>query len=182
MVVETNDIDQLIQGCLGGDRKSQKLLYQQFYGFAMTIALRYSRDEMDAADIMSHAFVKVFRSIKSFDSSKGSLHAWIKRIVINEGLDHIKTRTRFSENVEIETVDEPAIKNDVLEQMGADEIMKLVQKLPPATHAVFVLYAVEGHTHREIAVKLGISEGTSKWHLGEARKTLQKQLMLLYTG
>ena len=181
MVVETNDIDQLIQGCLVGDRKSQKLLYQQFYGFAMTIALRYSRDEMDAADIMSHAFVKVFRSIKSFDSSKGSLHAWIKRIVINEGLDHIKTRTRFSENVEIETVDEPAIKNEVLEQMGADEIMKLVQKLPPATHAVFVLYAVEGHTHREIAVKLGISEGTSKWHLGEARKTLQKQLMLLYT-
>lgn len=181
MVVETNDIDQLIQGCLVGDRKSQKLLYQQFYGFAMTIALRYSRDEMDAADIMSHAFVKIFRSIKSFDSNKGSLHAWIKRIVINEGLDHIKTRTRFSENVEIETVDEPAIKNEVLEQMGADEIMKLVQKLPPATHAVFVLYAVEGHTHREIATKLGISEGTSKWHLGEARKTLQKQLMLLYT-
>lgn len=181
MVAEINDIDQLIQGCLVGDRKSQKLLYQQFYGFAMTIALRYSRDEMDAADIMSHAFVKIFRSIKSFDSSKGSLHAWIKRIVINEGLDHIKTRTRFSENVEIETVDEPAIKNEVLEQMGADEIMKLVQKLPPATHAVFVLYAVEGHTHREIATKLGISEGTSKWHLGEARKTLQKQLMLLYT-
>lgn len=181
MVVETIDIDQLIQGCLVGDRKSQKLLYQQFYGFAMTIALRYSRDEMDAADIMSHAFVKIFRSIKSFDSSKGSLHAWIKRIVINEGLDHIKSRTRFSENVEIETVDEPAIKNEVLEQMGADEIMKLVQKLPPATHAVFVLYAVEGHTHKEIAVKLGISEGTSKWHLGEARKTLQKQLMLLYT-
>ncbi len=180
MVVETIDIDQLIQGCLVGDRKSQKLLYQQFYGFAMTIALRYSRDEMDAADIMSHAFVKIFRSIKSFDSSKGSLHAWIKRIVINEGLDHIKSRTRFSENVEIETVDEPAIKNEVLEQMGADEIMRLVQKLPPATHAVFVLYAVEGHTHREIAVKLGISEGTSKWHLGEARKTLQKQLMLLH--
>ncbi len=180
MVAETNDIDQLIQGCLVGDRKAQKLLYQQFYGFAMAIALRYSRDEMDAADIMSHAFVKIFRSIKSFDSSKGSLHAWIKRIVINEGLDHIKSRTRFSENVEIETVDEPAIKNEVLEQMGADEIMKLVQKLPPATHAVFVLYAVEGHTHREIAVKLGISEGTSKWHLGEARKTLQK-LMLLYT-
>ena len=180
MVVETIDIYQLIKGCLVGDRKSQKLLYQQFYGFAMTIALRYSRDEMDAADIMSHAFVKIFRSIKSFDSSKGSLHAWIKRIVINEGLDHIKSRTRFSENVEIETVDEPAIKNEVLEQMGADEIMRLVQKLPPATHAVFVLYAVEGHTHREIAVKLGISEGTSKWHLGEARKTLQKQLMLLH--
>lgn len=181
MLVAENDIDSLLAGCFTGDRKAQKLLYQQFYGFAMTIALRYSRDDMDAADIMSQAFVKIFRSIKSYDPNKGSLHAWIKKIVINEGLDHIKSRGRFSENVEIETVTEPAIRNDVLEQMGADEIMKLVQKLPPATHAVFILYAVEGFTHREIAEKINISEGTSKWHLSEARKTLQKQILLQNT-
>lgn len=175
MIAVANDID-LLQGCIANDRKAQKLLYEQFYEFAMTIAMRYSRDEMDAADIMSHAFVKVFKSIKSYDSTKGSLHAWIKRIVVNEGLDHIKSRERFSENVELETVDEPPINNSVLEEMGAEEIMELIAKLPPATHAVFVLYAVEGYNHREIAEKLGISEGTSKWHLSEARKTLQKQL------
>jgi len=175
MIAVANDID-LLQGCLANDRKAQKLLYEQFYEFAMTIAMRYSRDEMDAADIMSHAFVKVFKSIKSYDSSKGSLHAWIKRIVVNEGLDHIKSRERFSDNVELETIEEPPINNSVLEEMGAEEIMELIAKLPPATHAVFVLYAVEGYNHREIAEKLGISEGTSKWHLSEARKTLQKQL------
>jgi RNA polymerase sigma-70 factor (ECF subfamily) len=169
-------IDQLLEGCLANDRKAQKLLYEQFYEFAMTIALRYSRDEMDAADIMSHAFVKIFKSIRSFDPDKGSLHAWIKRIVVNEGLDHIKSRGRFSENVEVETVAEPSINNAALEEMGAEEIMKLIQKLPPATHAVFVLYAVEGYNHREIGERLNISEGTSKWHLSEARKTLQKQL------
>jgi len=169
-------IDQLLEGCLANDRKAQKLLYEQFYEFAMTIALRYSRDEMDAADIMSHAFVKIFKSIRSFDAEKGSLHAWIKRIVVNEGLDHIKSRGRFSENVEVETVAEPSINNAALEEMGAEEIMKLIQKLPPATHAVFVLYAVEGYNHREIGERLNISEGTSKWHLSEARKTLQKQL------
>jgi RNA polymerase sigma-70 factor (ECF subfamily) len=64
--------------------------------------------------------------------------------------------------------------------MGAEEIMELVKKLPPATHAVFVLYAVEGYNHREIAEKLNISEGTSKWHLSEARKFLQQQLNALY--
>lgn len=175
MIAVANDID-LLQGCIANDRKTQKLLYEQFYEFAMTIAMRYSRDEMDAADIMSHAFVKVFKSIKSYDSTKGSLHAWIKRIVVNEGLDHIKSRERFSENVELETVEEPPINNSVLEEMGAEEIMELIAKLPPATHAVFVLYAVEGYNHREIAEKLGISEGTSKWHLSEARKILQKQL------
>jgi len=177
MVNTAHDTEQLLQGCKTGDRKAQKLFYQEFYRFAMIIALRYSRDDMDAADIMSHAFVKIFKSIHTYDPSKGSLHAWIKRIVVNEGLDHIKSRQRFSEDVELETVAEPAIRNEVLEQMGADEIMKLVQKLPPATHAVFVSYAVEGFTHREIAERLQISEGTSKWHLSEARKFLQQQLV-----
>jgi RNA polymerase sigma-70 factor (ECF subfamily) len=175
LAVET-DIQELVDGCLANNRKAQETLYRHFYGFAMTIALRYSRDEMDAADIMSHAFVKVFKSLHTFDRSKGNLHGWIKRIVVNEGLDHMKSRSRFSDNVEIETVEEPTINNAVLEQMGADEIMELVKKLPPATHAVFVLYAVEGYNHREIAERLKISEGTSKWHLSEARKTLQKQL------
>lgn len=176
MIAVEENIKELLHGSLANKRKAQEGLFRHFYGFAMTIALRYSRDEMDAADIVSQAFVKIFKSIHSYDSNKGSLHAWIKRIVVNEGLDHIKSRTRFSENVELETVPEPQINNVVLEQMGAEAIMDLVKKLPPATHAVFVMYAVEGYNHREIAEKLNISEGTSKWHLSEARKTLQKQI------
>ncbi|HWI93624.1 MAG TPA: RNA polymerase sigma factor [Flavisolibacter sp.] len=179
LAVET-EIQDMLNGSLANKRKAQEALFRHFYGFAMNIALRYSRDEMDAADIVSHAFVKIFKSIHSFDSTKGSLHAWIKRIVVNEGLDHIKSRTRFSENVELETVPEPQINNSVIEQMGAEEIMEIVKKLPPATHAVFVLYAVEGYNHREIAEKINISEGTSKWHLSEARKFLQEQIGTLY--
>jgi RNA polymerase sigma factor (sigma-70 family) len=180
MVAVEANIQELLDGSLANKRKAQEALFRHFYGFAMSIALRYSRDEMDAADIVSHAFIKIFKSIHSFDSNKGSLHAWIKRIVVNEGLDHIKSRTRFSENVELETVPEPQINNSVIEQMGAEEIMEIVKKLPPATHAVFVLYAVEGYNHREIAEKLKISEGTSKWHLSEARKFLQQQLSMTY--
>jgi len=175
------DIETLLHGCRANQRRAQEQLYRQFYRFAMTVALRYSRDESDAADIISHAFVKVFKSINSYDSSKGALQTWIKKIVINEGLDHIKTRERFSYNVELDTVAEPEIRNAVLEQLGADEIMKLIHKLPPATHAVFVLYAVDGYTHRQIAEKLKISEGTSKWHLSEARKSLQQQLSKITT-
>lgn len=180
MVAVEANIQEMLDGSLANKRRAQEALFRHFYGFAMSIALRYSRDEMDAADIVSHAFIKIFKSIHSFDSNKGSLHAWIKKIVVNEGLDHIKSRTRFSENVELETVPEPQINNSVIEQMGAEEIMEIVKKLPPATHAVFVLYAVEGYNHREIAEKLNISEGTSKWHLSEARKFLQEQLSTIY--
>lgn len=180
MLAAEVEIQDMLNGSLANKRKAQEALFRHFYGFAMTIALRYSRDEMDAADIVSQAFVKIFKSIHSFDNNKGSLHAWIKRIVVNEGLDHIKSRTRFSNNVELETVPEPQINNSVIEQMGAEEIMEIVKKLPPATHAVFVLYAVEGYNHREIAVKLNISEGTSKWHLSEARKFLQEKLSTFF--
>lgn len=131
---------------------------------------------------MSQAFVKIFKHIHTFDSSKGSLQTWIKRIVMNEGLDHLKSRERFSKDMELETIPEPPVSNTVLENMGADEIMKLIHQLPPATHAVFILYAVEGYTHREIAERLNISEGTSKWHLSEARKTLQQQVSRYETG
>lgn len=179
MVATELTIQDWLEGSRANKRKAQEALFRHFYAFAMNLAMRYSKDDMDAADIVSTAFIKIFKSLHSYDSSKGSLHAWIKRIVVNEGLDHIKSRARFSEQVELEAISEPAVNNAVIEQMGATEIMALVQKLPPATHAVFVSYAVEGYNHREIAVKLGISEGTSKWHLSEARKML-KELIQRY--
>lgn len=141
----------------------------------MAIAMRYAIDEHEAADIMSHAFVKMFRSISSFDASKGNFHGWLKKIVINESLDHIKQRSKFSHQ-EIDTAEEPAITNAVIEKTDAAAIMELVKQLPPATHAVFVLYAIDGFAHKEIAAQLKISEGTSKWHLSEARKILQQKL------
>lgn len=145
----------------------------------MTIAMRYSRDEQDAADIMSLAFVKVFKNINSFDETKGAFHSWLKRIIINEALDHIKQRNKFT-NKELTTIEEPAISNTVVEKYDAAEIMQMVKQLPPATHAVFLLFAIDGYSHKEIASQLSISEGTSKWHLSEARKKLQQQLTGLY--
>jgi RNA polymerase sigma factor (sigma-70 family) len=169
------DLDIIISGCLEGNRKAQEQLYRQLYGFAMAVAMRYSRDEQDAADIMSHAFVKVFRSIHTFNGDKGNFYGWLKRILINEALNHIKQRSRFRTS-ELEVADEPPVNNQVIEKTDAGEIMQMIQQLPPATHAVFVLYAIDGYSHKEIAAQLGISEGTSKWHLSDARKKLQQKL------
>jgi len=179
---QEEEIRLILEGCRKNDRRAQEVLYRMLYKFAMSTAMRYSRDELDAADILSHAFVRVFKHISTFDESKGTIFSWVKRIVINEGLDHIRSRNRFMDNAEIESVAEPAIDNAALARLNAVEIMTMIQKLPPATHAVFVLYAVEGYKHKEIAEALGISEGTSKWHLSEARKTLQKRLEYLDTA
>ncbi len=141
----------------------------------MTIALRYAADEHEAADILGHAFVKMFRSIHSFDETKGNFHGWLKKIIINESLDHIKQRSRFT-SLESGAAEEPFVNNSVIEKTDAAAILQLVRQLPPATHAVFVLYAIDGYTHKEIAGQLNISEGTSKWHLSEARKILQQKI------
>ncbi len=141
----------------------------------MAIAMRYAIDEHEAADILGHSFVKMFRSIHSFDVSKGNFHGWLKKIIINESLDHIKQRSRFS-SLELGAAEEPFVDNSIIEKTDAAAILRLIKQLPPATHAVFVLYAIDGYTHKEIAAQLSISEGTSKWHLSEARKILQQKL------
>jgi len=150
------------------------------YAFAVSITMRYAIDEHEAADILSHAFVKMFRSIASFDAEKGNFHGWLKKIIINESLDQIKQRSRFSSQ-ELDAADEPPINNTIIEKTDAAEIMQFIKQLPPATHAVFVLYAIDGYAHKEIATQLKISEGTSKWHLSEARKILQQKLTSIKT-
>jgi len=172
------DLTNIILDCRNGNRKAQEQLYRQLYGFAMSIAMRYATDEHEAADILGHAFVKMFRSIQSYDATKGNFHGWLKKIVINESLDHIKQRSRFA-SLELDTVEEPFINSSIIETADAAAILQLVRQLPRATHAVFVLYAIDGYTHKEIAAQLNISEGTSKWHLSEARKILQQKINAL---
>ncbi len=150
-------------------------MYRRLYGFAMAIAMRYAVDEHEAADILGHAFVKMFRSIHTFDATKGNFHGWLKRIVINESLDHIRQRSHFS-NLALDTAEEPSVNSHIIERIDAAAILELVRQLPRATHAVFVLFAIDGYTHKEIAAQLSISEGTSKWHLSEARKILQQKV------
>ncbi len=142
----------------------------------MSIAMRYARNEHDAADIMSIAFVKVFRSIKSFEDTKGNFYSWLKKIIINEAIDFIKQQSKFS-GKELTATEEPVISSEAIEKMDASEIMQMIRQLPPATHAVFVMFAIEGFSHKEIAAALQISEGTSKWHVSEARKYLQQKIL-----
>ena len=172
------ELTNIIVDCRSGNRKAQELLYRQLYGFAMTIAMRYAIDEHEAADILGHAFVKMFRSIHAYDSTRGNFHSWLKKIVINVSLDHIKQRSQFS-NLTLDTAEEPYVNSSIIERTDAAAILALVRQLPPATHAVFVMFAIDGYTHKEIAAHLNISEGTSKWHLSEARKILQQKINAL---
>lgn len=176
MAGEEKDIYQLIDGCKKDDRKAQEQLYRNFYGAMMNLCLRYTRNETDALDVLNRGFLKVFKNIQRYDPSQASLYTWIRTVVVNSCLDHIKAKQNLLQTKELETAAEVNITPEVISRMRAEEILQLVRQLPPATQGVFNLYVMEGYAHKEIAGMLGISEGTSKWHLAEARKKLQEQI------
>ena len=171
----------VLEGCISNDRKAQELLYKQFYGAMMNICTRYTRNEEDAIEVLHNGFLKVFKHITSYDASKASLYTWIKTIMVNSAIDFIRSRQKFKNNIELKESHEiGGMDNEAIQRMGATELLKLIQKLPQATQTVFNLYVVEGYNHREIGEILGISDGTSKWHLSEARRQLQQLLLTLH--
>ena len=171
-----NDIDALITGCKKGDRLAQERLYRSFYGVMMNICVRYTKNEADAIEILNTGFYKVFKNIHSYTAGKATPYTWIRTIIINTCLNFIRSKNKEISVLQHEEAPDIHIDAEVVTQMDSDEILQLVRRLPPATQAVFNLYVIDGYTHREIAGMLQISEGTSKWHVSEARKTLQKQL------
>lgn len=172
------DID-LINGCIDNDRKAQERLYKQFYVAMMSVCMRYTRNEDDAMEVLHNGFLKVYKNMHRFDSLKAGLYTWIRSIMIHSAIDFIRQNVKHSRQVEIDQATEPYIDSEAIEKLNAQELLHLVRKLPPATQTVFNLYIIEGFTHKEIGTMIGISEGTSKWHLSEARRLMRKLLKTL---
>lgn len=166
-------LDQLIQGCRKGDREAQHKLYDFFHGKMMGICMRYTSCRDEAAVILNNGFFKVFTKIDAYDSQQGPIEAWITRIMVNTAIDHYRKEIRKSRTAELSDAHQVTDASTVLDHLAAEDIMQMVQALTPAYRTVFNLYAIEGYSHKEIAEKLGIAEGTSKSNLAKARQKLQ---------
>lgn len=138
------------------------------------ICMRYTKNREDAMEVLNDGFIKVFKHIGRFDRAKASLYTWMRTIMINTAIDFVKRQEPAFDTLYLSGEEEPAISNSFVQQADADELLALIRKLPPATQAVFTLFTVDGYSHQEIAGLLGISEGTSKWHLSDGRKKLQQ--------
>jgi RNA polymerase sigma-70 factor (ECF subfamily) len=168
--------DALIRKCVEWDRNAQNALYKMFASRMFTVCLRYSSSREEAEDILQEGFMKVFENIKNF-RREGSLEGWIRKIMMNEALQ--KFRSSKHENFSVSISDNenylPHYSDEtILSRIGIKELMSMIQNLSPAYRMVFNLYVFEGMKHREIAEQLGISEGTSKSNLADARSILQK--------
>lgn len=168
--------NELIQACINGDRYSQSQLYKLFAPKMFAVCLRYAKSREEAEEIVQEGFVQVFRSLKSFQH-KGSFEGWIRKIMVYCCVKHYRSKTRLYSVISIESVNAEASSNeDGLANLGKNELLKMVQALPPAYRMVFNLYVFEGMKHREIAEQLGISEGTSKSNFFDAKTILKRAI------
>ena len=150
----------------------QEILYNRFSSKMYGVCLRYASNAAEAEDILQEGFIKIFKKIDTF-RSEGSFEGWVRRIFVNTAIEHFRRRKYLMPVTEKEenTIEGKYIS--VLDELGAKDIMALVQELSPGYRTVFNMYVVEGYTHKEIADQLGISEGTSKSQLSRAKVILQ---------
>jgi len=170
---EQTHIKLLLKGCLRDDRASQKSLYQQFYSYGMSICLRYADSREEAAEILNDGFMKIFGSLKKFDLNK-PFKPWLRRILVNLSINRYHQKQRQIETDEIENIGDESDSEKILSGISYQEVIELLQKLPPSYRTVFNLYVIEGYSHDEIATMLKITVGASKSNLFKAKEKLKK--------
>jgi RNA polymerase sigma factor (sigma-70 family) len=173
----------LINECLKGNPKAQRLLFDRFSKIMFTVCLRYSSDYEEAQDVLQDGFVKVFNKLENFNQ-KGSFEGWIRRIIVNTALDAIRKNKKFQYDVSMDLVDYQVSDNNeyIFESLVAEDLLKLINKMPDGYKVVFNLFAIEGFGHAEIAEMLGITESTSKSQYMRAKAYLKGKLELLGDG
>ncbi len=171
---ENGNISVLIDGCVKHDRKSQQLLYRQFYAYGMSICIRYTRNEQTAMEVLNDAFMKVFTAIEKFDR-KRSFKSWFRRILINTSINAIRKEAVHQHQLDVNEVEIRSGYNQD-QELSHRELIQIIQRLSPAYRSVFNLYVIDGYKHDEIAAMLDISVGTSKSNLAKARMRLKEIL------
>ncbi len=169
--------EQLIKGCLAGIPAFQQMLYKRYASKMLTVCLRYASNREEAEDVLQEGFMIVFDKMAQF-RLEGSFEGWIRRIMVNKSLEHIKRTARVFPILDIDNVDDKFIsQDDVLNTIAFNELIAMIQELPPMYKMVFNLYVFDGMTHKEIAETLGVAEGTSKSNLSDARTILKKKIL-----
>ena len=184
--MDFNELD-IAKRCAQNERQAQEHLYRRFFPPMLQMCLRYTDgDRNRALEILNDGFLRVFKKIHLYEG-RGSLEGWIRRLIFHAISDYFKQNKSYLDSIvfsddlqEIKMPPYAVLKNEatggVLSELYYDDLLKVIDLLPPATCKVFKLYAIEGLNHHEIGEQLNISVGTSKWHLSSAREQLRKLL------
>lgn len=174
-MVEDRNLSKLIAGCQSSDEGSQLALYRHYYSYGMGICLRYARNRESALEILNDGFLKVFTKIDQYDKTY-PFRPWLRKILVNGAIDHFRKYDQKKNRDDFRPLTHPLTHNNALDQLAFEDLMSVMQTIPPSYRMAFNLYVVENMSHAEIAQELGISIGTSKSNLAKARNKIKELL------
>lgn len=177
--MEQVQINELVKECVSGKRKAQEQLFNLFSDEMFGVCLHYSKDYTEAEDTLHEGFMKVFQKIGQYKGT-GSLAGWIRRVMINTALEKFRKQNKLYAVGDDFNFDGDIDQTNVIDDLAAEDLLKMVNELSPKYKLVFNLYAIEGYSHNEISKMLDISEGTSKSNLARARYALQQKIKKYY--
>ena len=166
---------QLIQKCCDGNRAAYREFYELYAGQLLVVAMRYMKSREEAEDVLQETYIKVFKNLASFDQ-RSSLKTWLTRITINTALNQLRKKHEMINWTTPEAADNK-VDSLPIDHLQLTELIELIQRLPTGCQLVFNLYAIEGFSHKEIAEKLEVSEGTSKSQLYRAKDLLRTMIL-----
>jgi len=155
-------------------KKKKEEIYFKYADAMMILCLRYTGNKEDSEEVMNNGFMKIFKNLNKFNKlHENSFSAWIKKIMINECLMHLRQKKGFNV-ISIDDIKIDSTSYNYLQNIDTEYLLNTLEKLPIGYRTVFNMYAIEGYKHKEIAEILKISESTSRTQLHKARKQLQK--------
>lgn len=172
------DKNKLKKKFIQGNKKAFDIIYRDYSAAMYSICLRYTKNTDEAADILQDAFIKVYQKRELFNPEY-ELGGWIKRIVINEAINHYRSRKKI-EFVEEDSYFDSIESEDIyIEETGPDlkkVLTGILEELPDGYRTVFYMYVFDNLKHQEIADYLGVSVNTSKTQLSKARRMIRAKL------
>lgn len=174
------DFRDIIDACLSGDHRAPGVLYGKLAPKMYGVCVRYAKDMHEAEDNLQEGFVTVFTKLKDF-RHEGSFEGWVRRIMINVSLDNYRKKQQLLYVDEMKKLDSATPDEEAIAHLPVEDLVKVIQELPPRYRMVFNLYVMEGYNHAEISRELGISEGASKSDLSRAREILRNKLKEHYS-
>ena len=170
---------ELIQRAAKNNREAQHVLFEMHAPKMLSVCRYYVKDVHKAEEVMLNGFFKAFVNLNSF-KNEGSFEGWLRKIMVRESISFLRQQKPIEFSIEeIEASNDHS--NAMETNLEVNDIQQLIDELPEGYKMVFVMYAIEGYKHHEIAELLNISEGTSKSQLFKARQMLQEKLKELNT-
>lgn len=169
------DEESVISYCKTGSLKHQEMLYKHYYGYAMGVGLRYCFNRDDAMEAVNDAFIKVFKSINSFSADK-PFKPWLRSVIVNTAIDRRRKDMKLQLHTDLEHAADISHKQSAIDNLNAQDIIKLMQQLPAVQATVFNLYEIDGYSHDEIGTMLGLSTSSSRVYLTRAKDKLRTLL------